>query len=119
MTSYRVTVLHDACTTHDVEADTEGQAIEQAFNDGGVSLCHQCSNTVEMGDPIRAVYVENLDTGEGNDDADPDHEVVALRAKVAELEARIAATPAAPVAEAAPAAPLSGHQVRRVMRTRL
>ena len=91
MTNYRVTIQHDACTTHDVSADNESDAISKAFDSAGVHLCHQCSDEVEMGDAIRALIVENLDTGESNDDADPDHEVLALRARVAELEGQLAA----------------------------
>ena len=55
-----------------------------------VTLCHQCSDRLEVGDPLRAVVVENLDSGETNTDADPDAEVVALRARVAELERMLA-----------------------------
>ena len=84
MTAYRVTVLHDACTVHDVEADTEQDAIQAAMNETGVTLCHHCSNALEMGDPIRAACVENLDTGASNSEADPDFEVVQLRASIAE-----------------------------------
>lgn len=89
MTAYRVTILHDACTTHDVDADTESAAIEAAMNEAGVSLCYHCSGKIEMGDPIRAACVENLSSGESNTEADPDYEVVQLRARVAELEAML------------------------------
>lgn len=91
MTTYRVTIIHDACTTHDVEAETEAGAIEAAMDVAGVTLCHYCSSQIEMGDPIRAACVENLDSGASNLEADPDHEVVKLRARVAELEAMLAA----------------------------
>lgn len=87
MTAYRVTILHDACTTHDVNAETETSAIEAAMEEAGVTLCHHCSGKLEVGDPIRAACVENLDSGESNLQADPDYEVVQLRARVAELEA--------------------------------
>lgn len=78
--------MHDACTTHDVEADDEQAAIEAAMDVAGVTLCHQCSRDLELGDPIRAVCVENLDSGESNTNADPEYEVVQLRARIAELE---------------------------------
>ncbi len=89
MTAYRVTIIHDACTTHDVDAASEADAIDNAMCEAGVSLCHQCSDQVEMGDPIRAACVENLDTGESNIEADPDFEVVQLRARVAKLQAAL------------------------------
>jgi hypothetical protein len=89
MSQYRVTILHDACTTHDVNADSEAEAIEAAFEDAGVTLCHRCSDLLELGDPIRAACVENLATGDSNTEADPDYEVVQLRARVAELEAAL------------------------------
>jgi len=92
MTAYRVTIIHDACTTHDVEAEGEQSAIEAALDVASVRLCHQCSGNLELGDPIRAAMVENLESGESNDDANPDFEVARLRARVAELEALLAAS---------------------------
>ena len=89
MTKYRVTIAHDACTSHDVTAASDADAMTAAFDMAKVTLCHQCSNQIELADPVRVVYVENLDTGETNDDADPDFEVVRLRARVAELEAQL------------------------------
>jgi len=91
MSNWRVTILHDACTSHDVTADTEAEAMASALEDSGVTLCHRCSDLIELGDPIRTINIENLDTGENNDEADPDFEVVQLRIRVAELEAQIAA----------------------------
>lgn len=82
MTKFRVTIMHDACTSHDVDADDQDAAITEAFAECSVSLCHQCSNQLYLGDPIRAVIVENLDTGEPDRDADPDIEVRALRKEI-------------------------------------
>jgi hypothetical protein len=90
MARFRVTIIHDACTTHDVEADTQDAAIGVAMDGAGVTLCNQCSDCIDLADPIRAAVVENLDTGESDLDADPDHEVVVLRRRVAELEAQVA-----------------------------
>lgn len=86
MTRYRVTISHDACTTHDVEAGSPEDAAERAMEScGSVTLCHHCSDELQMGDPIMAACVENLDDGTHVDAVDP--EVAALRARVAELEA--------------------------------
>ena len=80
MTHYRVTISHDACTTHDVEAGSPEDAVERAMdNCGSVSLCHHCSDELEMGDPIHAACVENLDDGTHTDAVDP--EVAALKAE--------------------------------------
>lgn len=86
MTRYRVTISHDACTTHDVEAGSPESAAERAMEGcGSVTLCHHCSDELQMGDPIRAACVENLDDGTHIDAVDP--EVAALQVRVAELEA--------------------------------
>lgn len=90
MTKYRVTIIHDACTTHDVDAETEAGAIGAAMDDAHVTLCHYCADRLEVGDPIRAACVEDMDTGIHNSDADPDPEVVQLRARVADRD-RLAA----------------------------
>lgn len=89
MTRYRVTIQHDACTTHDVNAETKDAAVTAAFSECGVSLCHHCSDQIELADPIRAVVVENLETGESDDEVDPPYEVVSLRARVDALTAAL------------------------------
>jgi len=38
MTAFRVTILHDACTVHDVEADTEQGAIDAAASSKGAMM---------------------------------------------------------------------------------
>ena len=71
MTRYRVTISHDACTTHDVEAGSPESAAERAMEGcGSVTLCHHCSDNLTMGDPIRAACVENLDDGSYTDAVD-------------------------------------------------
>lgn len=66
--NYRVTFIHDACNSVEVQATTPDEAMALAWNEqGGVTLCHQCSDELEMGDPIRIVGVENTDTGESTD----------------------------------------------------
>jgi Tfp pilus assembly protein FimV len=89
MPNFRVTIMYDACTTHDVTADDERDAVRLGHDSAGVSLCNYCSDKIELGDPIRAVVVENLETGESNEDPEPDHEVVALRQQVAELQGKV------------------------------
>ena len=71
---FQVAILWDATTLHDVEASDEAQAIEKAMDDAHVSLCYQCSDELEVGDPIRAAWVED-ENGGCNANADPDPDV--------------------------------------------
>jgi hypothetical protein len=87
MTKWRITIAHDACTTHDVEADDEESAIEQAFGLASPCLCYHCSDEIELGDPTEAVIVENLDAGSAEfRGADP-AEIASLRAQLEEAQA--------------------------------
>jgi hypothetical protein len=91
MTKYRVTILHDACSTHDVVAETPLGAVDAAMDLAHPRLCHQCSDELELGDPVRAATVENLETGEHDSEIDPGFGVLQLRARVTELEQQLAA----------------------------
>jgi hypothetical protein len=52
---WHVCVLYDASVTVEVEADTEEEAKEKAMDQaGGISLCHQCSDEIELGDALEA-----------------------------------------------------------------
>lgn len=91
MSNFRVTIQHDACTVHDVEAESKEAAIYAAFDEAHVTLCHQCSGSIELADPIRALVVENLATGEYDDIPSDDEVIVStLRQRVAELEQELA-----------------------------
>lgn len=88
MSRYRVTISHDACTTHDVVADSPEDAGERAMEGcDHVTLCHHCSDKLAMGDPIQAACVENLDDGSYTEPTDRD--VERLQAQVAELTAEV------------------------------
>lgn len=58
MTQYSVTLLYDACQTVNVEAEDPQEAIEKAQEQGGVSLCHQCANDIELADVIAEIVYE-------------------------------------------------------------
>jgi len=89
MTQYRVTISHDACTVHDVESCSPEEAAERAMEScGSVTLCHHCSDELQMGDPIRAACVENLEDGTHIDAVDP--ELTALREQKPLTEEQIA-----------------------------
>lgn len=56
MPKWNVCVLYDASKTIQVDADTEGEAMQKAMDIAeNICLCHQCSDHIEIGDPIRAV----------------------------------------------------------------
>ena len=51
MKKWGVTVLIDASTFIEVEAETEAEAIEKALEEAYVpSICHHCSHELELGD---------------------------------------------------------------------
>lgn len=79
MKKFRVAILYDATTVHEVEALDESDAVERSMDEAGVSLCFRCSNKLEVGDPIRAAWVEDLETGGCDSDIDPDHGVLVVR----------------------------------------
>lgn len=58
MTQYSVTLLYDACQTVNVEAEDPQEAIEKAQQQGGVILCHQCANDIELADVIAEIVYE-------------------------------------------------------------
>lgn len=86
---YAVTVLFDASRSVSIEADSPEEAEEKAHNQvGSVSLCHQCSGEVEMGDANGALVYE--DDGAGDQVLDTQWSstrIAALEAEVAALKA--------------------------------
>ena len=62
MTKYYVTVIYSASKSVEVEAESPQEAANKAYESDKayVSLCHQCSHNIDVGDPYRA-YVYNDD----------------------------------------------------------
>ena len=62
MTKYYVTIAYSASKSVEVEANSPQEAANKAYEseDAYVSLCHQCSREIDIGDPYR-VYVYNED----------------------------------------------------------
>jgi hypothetical protein len=62
MTTYSVTVIFD-CTQHfKVDAGSPEEAREEAYDRANASLCHQCSEELDVGDPTSvAVHTEHAD----------------------------------------------------------
>lgn len=52
MPEYTVIIRYDASQATDVEADTAEEAANKVAQECGVSICHQCSRELEVGDPI-------------------------------------------------------------------
>ena len=95
---YEVAVPFDACRYVIVEADSPEEAAEKAENEAGhVSICHQCTDEIEIGDSIGA-YVSEDGGGQVLDTTNSGREIERLKARIAELEAALAAaqTPPAP-----------------------
>jgi hypothetical protein len=86
MAHYRVTIAHDACTTHEIDADSPNAAADAAMSEVyTVRLCHQCSGKIELADPIRVVGVHNDETDEYVTDLDPPIEAVVLQRELDEV----------------------------------
>lgn len=95
--SYGVTIIFDASKGMDVEAESPEQAEAMAVDAlGSPCICHQCAAEVDVADAIGAhVYLGDklvLDTTYGGD---KDRQVAELTARVASLEAQLAAAAAA------------------------
>jgi hypothetical protein len=60
MKRYTVTLIYDCTWSVEVEAETPEQAEDLAYNHEDLpgSLCHQCSNTFDLGDVIEAMVEE-------------------------------------------------------------
>lgn len=50
MAKYRVHFMTAASTSVEVEADSREEAVDVAFNEVHVSLCHQCAREVDLGE---------------------------------------------------------------------
>ncbi len=95
--NYSVTLIFDASKGMDVEAESPEQAEAMAVDAlGSPCICHQCAAEVDVADAIGAhVYLGDklvLDTTYGGD---KDRQVAELTARVASLEAQLAAAAAA------------------------
>ena len=53
MGTWYVCVTYDASKTIKVKAETDDEARQKALDKAGqISLCHQCSGEIEIGDPL-------------------------------------------------------------------
>lgn len=59
MNKYSVSIIFDASKCVEVNAESPEEALGLAYDDAGYpSLCHQCSDEVEMGDAVRAIVYD-------------------------------------------------------------
>lgn len=63
---YRVTLIYDCTETVDVEAEDLEAAREQAHESSRATLCHYCSNHLNLGDAYKAI-VSDMDGNELDD----------------------------------------------------
>lgn len=97
MERYSVTLIFDASKGMDVEAESPEDAEAKAVDAiGSPCLCHQCSDEVELADAIGAhVYLGDKLVLDTTYSGDKDRQVAELNARVASLEAQLAAAVAA------------------------
>lgn len=57
MTEFRVFLVASASMTIDVTADSLDEAMDKAYNEAYVSLCHQCDDYVDFSDDWQPILV--------------------------------------------------------------
>ena len=98
MPRYSVTgAVHASTFVGEYDANTPEEAIERAYRDAGVSLCHECAR--EVSDPeVCELVAEDMETGDATSEATTNDQIVeqaaeikrlreALRLVVSEMEA--------------------------------
>lgn len=97
MERYSVTLIFDASKGMDVEAESPEDAEAKAVDAlGSPCICHQCAAEVEVTDAIGAhVYLGDKLVLDTTYSGDKDRQVAELNARVASLEAQLAAEVAA------------------------
>lgn len=58
MKKYGVTLIYSATKYVEVEAEDEDKALEEAYKNWHVSLCHQCAGEIDVGDCYDAEVTE-------------------------------------------------------------
>lgn len=64
MSKYEVTLLVSGTTSITVEAESEEEARDLAYREAYVSLCHQCSEELEVSDDYEVTDCRLLDDDE-------------------------------------------------------
>lgn len=89
---YECVIPFDACNYLTVEADSPEAAAQRAMSEAGsVTLCHQCSDKIDIAD-AQGVIVTDEEGTTVFDDTWSGQRIRELEAKVAALEAELAAS---------------------------
>lgn len=83
---YNCSVIYDAAQYLQIEADTPEDASEKAMGECSASICHQCADSLELGDALGVMV--SSDEGEGRLDTTWSAEEIArLKAEVERFRA--------------------------------
>lgn len=89
MTQYTCTILFDASASVEVDAETPEAAAEKALDERGhVTICHQCSEELEIGDACGVMVYDNDATTQALDTTWAGQRIAKLEARIRELEAK-------------------------------
>lgn len=89
MPRYSVTgAVHGSTWIGEYDANTPEEAIELAYNDAGISLCHECARSVS--DPeVCELTAEDLETGDATSEATTNDQIVEQAAEIRRLRAAL------------------------------
>jgi hypothetical protein len=87
MPRYSVTgAVHGSTWIGEYDANTPEEAIELAYNDAGVSLCHECARSVS--DPeVCELTAEDVETGDSTSEATTNDQIVEQAEEIRRLRA--------------------------------
>jgi len=85
MPRYSVTgAVHASTYIGEYDANTPEEAIERAYRDAGVSLCHECAR--EVSDPeVCELVAEDVETGDATSEATTNDQIVEQAAEIKRL----------------------------------
>ena len=85
MPRYSVTgAVHASTYIGEYDANTPEEAIERAYRDAGVSLCHECARDVS--DPeVCELTAEDVETGDATSEATTNDQIVEQAAEIKRL----------------------------------
>lgn len=76
--------VHGSTWIGEYDANTPEEAIELAYNDAGISLCHECARSVS--DPeVCDLTAEDVETGDATSEATTNDQIVEQAAEIKRL----------------------------------
>lgn len=90
MPRYSVTgAVHASTYIGEYDANTPYEAIELAYNDAGISLCHECARSVS--DPeVCELTAEDVETGDSTSEETTNDQIVEQAKEIARLRRALA-----------------------------